>query len=147
LVVEGQVDALENDFLICAAGILVHLEGDTEVVHGALDSEVLTAATVDYLAVTRYFHVVTFNSNELALIKRQFIVELVLLAILRFKRYFKAFDICIAEVEGAEIDILEDLEDVLVTLVEHVSDELTVEANTQGILDEGACLHTHSQEG
>jgi hypothetical protein len=72
---------------------------------------------------------------------------LVLLAILRFKRYFKAFDICIAKVEGAEIDILEDLKNVLVTLVENVSDEFTVEANTQGILDEGACLHTHSQEG
>ena len=26
LVVEGQVNALENDFLICAACILVHLE-------------------------------------------------------------------------------------------------------------------------
>ena len=115
--------------------------------HRSLNSEVLTVATVDDLSISRYFHVVTFDSDELALIKRKLIVELVLLAILRFKRYFKAFDVCITKVEGAEIDILKDFKDILVALVEHVSDQLTVQTNAEGILDEGTGLHTHSQEG
>jgi hypothetical protein len=90
---------------------------------------------------------VTFDSDELALIKRKLIVELVLLAILRLKRYFKAFDVCITKVEGAEIDILKDFKDILVALVEHISDQFTVQTNAEGILDEGTGLHTHSQEG
>lgn len=51
------------------------------------------------------------------------------------------------EVIAAKFDVLEDFKDILVTLVEHVSDQLTVQTNTQGILDEGAGLHTQSQEG
>ena len=51
------------------------------------------------------------------------------------------------EVKAAKFDVLKDFKDILVALVEHVSDEFTVEANTQGILDEGTGLHTHSQEG
>lgn len=51
------------------------------------------------------------------------------------------------EVIAAKFDVLEDFKDILVTLVEHVSDQLTVQTNAQGILDEGAGLHTQSQEG
>ena len=143
LVVEGQINALKDDFLICATCILIDLERDTEIMHRSFDSEIFAVATMDDLSISQYFHVVTFNSDELALIKRELVVELVSLAIVGFKRYFKTFDICIAKVEGAEIDILKDFKDILVALVEHVSDEFTVQANSQGILDEGAGLHTH----
>ena len=51
------------------------------------------------------------------------------------------------EVIAAKFDVLEDFKDILVTLVEHVSDEFTVQTNAQGILDEGTGLHTQSQEG
>ena len=51
------------------------------------------------------------------------------------------------EVKAAKFDVLKDFKDILVALVEHVSDELTVQTNTQGILDEGTGLHTQSQEG
>ena len=51
------------------------------------------------------------------------------------------------EVKAAKFDVLKDFKDILVALVEHVSDEFTVQTNTQGILDEGPGLHTQSQEG
>ena len=51
------------------------------------------------------------------------------------------------EVIAAKFDVLKDFKDILVTLVEHISDEFTVQTNAQGILDEGTGLHTQSQEG
>ncbi len=51
------------------------------------------------------------------------------------------------EVIAAKFDVLKDFKDILVALVEHVSDEFTVQTNAQGILDEGTGLHTQSQEG
>lgn len=70
LVVEGQINALKDDFLICATCILIDLERDTEIMYRSFDSEIFAVATMDDLSISQYFHVVTFNSDELALIKR-----------------------------------------------------------------------------
>lgn len=147
MVVEGQINTLENDFLIGATSLLINFECNAEIVNRSLNSEILTVATMGYLSTAQNLHVVTLNTNELALIQRKLIVKLILLAIIGFKRYFETFDICISERKRTKVYVLDDPEDVLVALVEHVSDQFAVQAHAQRVVQEGAGIHGQGQEG